>query len=79
MTECAKKLAEKAKAEPDIDEHLLDVIDDLLEQSQKLEKYASIRLDQLACHKEKKKDLIHARPKLAYEVFSGQVGSWPVF
>ena len=41
-----KKLAEKAEAEPDIDEHLLDVIDDILEQSQKLEKYASICLDQ---------------------------------
>ena len=75
MTECARKLAERAKTEPDINEHLLDVIKDLLEQSQKLEKYTSILLDQLARHKEKKKDLIQARPKLAYEVFSGQVGS----
>ena len=79
MTECARKLAERANTEPDIDDHLLYVIKDLLEQSQKLEKYTCIRLDQLARHKEKEKDLIQAWPKLAYEIFSGQVGSWPVF
>ena len=55
MTECARKLAERAEAEPDLDDHLSDVIEDLLEQSEKLEKYASIRSDQLARHKERKK------------------------
>ena len=53
MTECARKLAEKAETELDIDDHLLDVTEDLLEQSQKLEKYAFIGLDKLARHKEK--------------------------
>ena len=53
MTECARKLAEKAETELDIDDHLLDVTEDLLEQSQKLENYAFIGLDKLARHKEK--------------------------
>ena len=55
LTECAQKLAERAETEPDLDDHLLDVMEDLLEQSKKLEKYASIRLDQLARHKKRRK------------------------
>ena len=70
---------ERADTEPDIEDHLLEVIEDLLEQSQKLEMYACIHLDQLAHHKEKEKALIQARPKLAYKIFVGKVGSWPVF
>ena len=45
MTEYAKKLSEKVKIEPDINDQLLEVIKDLLEQSEKLESYAGIRLD----------------------------------
>ena len=70
MTEYAK---DKVKIEPDINDHLLEVIKDILEQSEKLESYAGIRLDQLSRLKEEERALIQTRLKLAYEIFGGQI------
>ena len=70
MTEYAKY---KVKIEPDINDHLLEVIKDILEQSEKLESYAGIRLDQLSRLKEEERALIQTRLKLAYEIFGGQI------
>ena len=38
-----------------------------------------MRLDELSRIDKEKKALIQARPKLSYETFQGDVGTWPAF
>ena len=49
MTDCAKKLSDKVDLEPEVEAHLLVVIEEVLDQSKNLASYASIRLDKLSC------------------------------
>ena len=48
MTDCAKKLSDKVDLEPEIEAHLLVVIEEALDQSENFASYASMRLDKLS-------------------------------
>ena len=79
MADCAKKLSDKVDLEADIDDQMLVVIEEALEQSESLATYANMRLDELSRIKEEENALIQARPKLSYETFQGDVGTWATF
>ena len=79
MTDCAKKLLDKLDLEPEVEAHLLVVIEEALDKSENLASYASMRLDELSRLDKEERQLIQARPKLSYEVFRGDIGTWPTF
>ena len=79
MTDCAKKLLDKVDLEPEIEAHLLVVIEEALDQSEHFASYASMRLDKLSLLDKEERALIQARPKLSYEVFRGDIGTWATF
>ena len=80
--ECAKalkELSDKHELETGIEEHLSVVIKAALEETESLGLFGSIRLDQL-CRMERQDRLnVNSRPKLSYEIFTGDVGQWPTF
>ena len=79
MADCAKKLSDKVDLETDIEGQLLVAIEEALEQSESLATYANMRLDELSRIDKEEKALIQARPKLSYETFQGDIGTWPTF
>ena len=79
MADCAKKLSYKVDLEIEIEAHLLVVIEEALEQSENFASYASMRLDELSRLDKEERALIQARPKLSYETFKGDIGTWPSF
>ena len=60
MTDCAKKLSDKVDLEPEIEAHLLVVIEEALDQSETFASYASMRLDKLSCLDKEERALIQA-------------------
>ena len=79
MADCAKKLSDKVDLEPEIEAHLLVVIEEALDQSETLVSYASMRLVELSRLDKEEKALIEAWPKLSYEMFRGDSRTWPTF
>ena len=79
ITDCAKKLSDKVDLEPEIEAHLLVVLEEVLDQSKNLASPASMRLDELSPIDKEERALIQARPRLSYEVFKGDIGTWPTF
>ena len=64
MTDCAKKFSDKVDLEPEVEAHLLVVIEEVLDQSKNFASYASIRLDELSFLDKEETAFFQARPKL---------------
>ena len=58
---------------------MLVVIEEALDQSEHFASYASMRLDEHSCLDKEERALIQARPKLSYEMFRGDIGTWLTF
>ena len=79
MENCTKKLSDEVELEVDIGDQLLVMINEALDQSGRLATYANMRLDELSKLEREEKVLIQARPKLTYETFRGDAGTWDTF
>ena len=79
MSDCDLKLNWKLELDTEIEAHLLVVIEEALDKSENLASYANKRLDELSCLDKEAQEIVHARPKLSYETFSGDIGQWLTF
>ena len=73
MSASADKLRAKVDAEEELEAGVMAEIEEALDTADLLAESAVIQLDQLATEKEEAKALISARPKMAFEVFTGDV------
>ena len=58
---------------------LMAEIEEALDTADLLAESAVIQLDKLATEKEEAKALVSARPKMAFEIFTGDVSQYPTF
>ena len=79
LSASADKVRSKLDAGEEFEEGLLEEIEAALDTADQLSKGAVVRLDKLATEKEETKALIAARPKMAFEVFTGDVSQYPTF
>ena len=63
----------------DIEAHLLAVIEAALGESEDLAEHVMQRLDDLAKDKKQARANVAARPRLSYEIFSGDISQFPTF
>ena len=79
MSASADKLRAKVDAEEELEAGVMAEIEEALDTADLLAESAVIQLDKLATEKEEAKALISARPKMAYEIFTGDVSQYPTF
>ena len=63
----------------ELEPSFLAVVQSALDQSDDLAQKAMKRLDKLSREKEEAKALVSAGPKLAFEMFSGDMSQYPTF
>ena len=73
------KVRAKVDAGEDLEAGLVAEVEEALDTADLLAENAVIRLDRIATEKEETKALISARPKMAFEVFTGDVSQYPTF
>ena len=71
MSASADKLRARVDSEEELEAGLVAEIEEALDTADLLAKSAVIQLDKLTADKEETKALISARPKMAFEVFTG--------
>ena len=79
LSASADKVRSKLDAGEELEEGLMEEIEGALDTADQLSEGAVIRLDKLATEKEETKALIAARPKMAFEVFSGDFSQFATF
>lgn len=79
MSASADKLREKVNSEEELEVGLMAEIEEALDTADLLAESAFIQLDKLTADKEETKALISARPKMAFEVFTGDVTQYQTF
>ena len=79
LSASADKVRSKLDAGEELEEGLMEEIEGALDTADQLSESAVIRLDKLATEKEETKALISARPKMAFEVFSGDFSQFATF
>ena len=79
MSASADKVRAKVDAGEELEAGLMAEIEEALDTADLLAKSAVIQLDKLATEKEEAKALVSARPKMAFEIFTGDVSQYPTF
>ena len=79
LSASADKVRAKLDAGEELEEGLMEVIEEALDTADQLGESTVIRLDKLATEKEETKALISARPKMAFEVFTGDFSQFATF
>ena len=79
LSSSADKVRAKLDAGEELKAGLMAEIEQALDTADLLGEDAVIRLDKLATEKEEAKALISARPKMAFEVFTGDVSQYSTF
>ena len=79
MSASADKVRAKEDAGEELEAGLMAEIEEALDTVDLLAESAVIRLDKLATEKEEAKALVSARPKMAFEIFTGDVSQYPTF
>ena len=79
MSASADKIRAKVDAGEELEAGLMAEIEEALDTADLLAENAVIRLDKLATEKEEAKAFVSARPKLAFETFTGDVSQYPTF
>ena len=79
MSASADKLRARVDSEEELEAGLMAEIEEALDTADLLAESAVIQLDKLTADKEETKALISARPKMAFEVFTGDVTQYQTF
>ena len=79
MSAVADKIRAKVDSGEELEPGFMAEIELALDQSDDLAESAIRRLDKLATEKEETKALVYARPKLAFETFTGDVSQYHTF
>ena len=79
MSAIADKIRAKVDAGEELEPGFMAETEEALDTADLLAENAIIRLDKLATEKEEAKALVSARPKLAFETFTGDVSQYPTF
>jgi hypothetical protein len=79
MSGVADKIRAKLDAGEELEPGFMAKIELALDQSDDLAESAIRRLDKLATEEKETKALVSARPKLAFETFTGDVSQYPTF
>ena len=79
MSAIADKIRAKVDAGEELEPGIMAEIEEALDTADLLAENAIIRLDKLATEEKEAKALVSARPKLAFETFTGDVSQYPTF
>ena len=78
MTKAAKTLKGRAETE-NMSEHMQERVENAIEESESLEHFGTLWLDSLAKKEHQTRENINLRPKLSYDVFSGDYSQFITF
>ena len=79
LSATAEKVRAKVDGGEDLEAGLAAEVEDALDTADMLAENAVIRLDKISTEEKDTKALISARPKMAFEVFTGDVSQYPTF
>ena len=77
MSDCASKLSAKLDLEEDLEAHLVEVIEQALEESEDLAEHAMQQLDELATNEREAWANVSAWPRLSTKY--GDISQYPTF